>query len=94
MQDTYQITKVDHTEVLRVMRDDLSGTYVKFKGQRGRIEDLWIEKSCTFRELPAGIAIERWFTGKNEGKGFKVFVTARNTGTVELIDVRVVSASA
>lgn len=89
MNATYQITKADYTEVERVTRKTMSGTYVKYRSSSGKIEEVWVEQSCTFETVPTGIKIERFFTGENTGRGFRIFVTPQNTGTVEMIDARV-----
>lgn len=91
MNATYQITKTNYSSVEQVMRKTLSGTYVKYRGSSGKTEDVWVEQSCTFEAVPAGIQIEKLFTGENAGRGFRIFVTPQNTGTVEMIDARVMT---
>lgn len=92
MNTSYPITKVDYSSVERVMNRAATGAYVKYRGVGGKVEEIWIEPTCTFTSVPTGIVIEKQFSGDHAPVGgFKICVTPSNTGTVELSDCRVVA---
>ena len=86
MQTRHSITKVSYAEVKKAMGKSMAGTYVKFSGPSGRTVDLWLEQTCSYQLLPAGISIRKQFSGERAGQGFEILVTPQNTGNVMLFD--------
>ena len=91
MNNTHVILGASYDELREVRSGSLSGVNVRHQREKGgSVETLWVDTSWTFKNLPAGISAEIQYTGENLGRGVKVLVTQKNSGTVTFFDNRVV----
>jgi len=85
MSKIYNITKVKLGEMVCVEKKQIAGTNVSFKGQRGRIETVWVNAGFAFSHLSKGlVAVAQFAKGS-----YHLLVTGNNRGTVTVIKPRV-----